>query len=93
MAARLIPTDRRASGYCEFSRDQARVDPGAKIFTLLSYPLVLCTNHSGQRESQRGGHRGRASLRWRSNQNTVPWEPNLEPLSDQLAGPITPIFV
>jgi hypothetical protein len=28
-----IPTDRRASGYGELSRDRARVDPGAKIFT------------------------------------------------------------
>ena len=31
--ARSIPTDRRASGYGELSRDRARVDPGAKIFT------------------------------------------------------------
>jgi hypothetical protein len=46
-AARPIPTDRRASGYGELSRDRARVDPGTKIFTLLSYPLILCTNHSG----------------------------------------------
>jgi hypothetical protein len=40
-AVRLIPTDRRASGYGELSRDRARVDSGAKIFTLLSYPLAL----------------------------------------------------
>jgi hypothetical protein len=32
-AARSIPTDRRASGHGEHSRDRARVDPGAKIFT------------------------------------------------------------
>jgi hypothetical protein len=62
-AARLIPTDRRASGYGELSRDRARVDPGAKIFTLLSYPLVLCTNRSSRRELQRRGRRRRASLR------------------------------
>jgi hypothetical protein len=31
--ARSIPIDRRASGYGELSRDQAQVDPGAKIFT------------------------------------------------------------
>jgi hypothetical protein len=30
---RSIPTDRRASGHGELSRDRARVDPGAKIFT------------------------------------------------------------
>jgi hypothetical protein len=59
-------------GTVKLNRDRARVDLGAEIFTILNYPLVLCTNHSGQRESQRGGHRRRASLRWRSNQNTVP---------------------
>jgi hypothetical protein len=32
-AARSILTDRRASGHCELSRDRARVDLGAKIFT------------------------------------------------------------
>jgi hypothetical protein len=70
--ARFIPTDRQASGYGEPSRDQAPVDPAVKIFTLLSYPLVQCTNRSGRRELQRGGHRRRASLHWRSNPNTVP---------------------
>jgi hypothetical protein len=52
-AARLIPTDRRASGYDELSRDRTRVDSGAKIFTPLSYPLALGTNRSGRRESGR----------------------------------------
>jgi hypothetical protein len=92
-AARPIPTDRRASGYGELSRDRARVDSDAKIFTLLSYPLVLCTNRSGRRESQHRGRQRRTSLCWRSNPNTVPWEPNSEPLSNQLAGSITPIYV
>jgi hypothetical protein len=38
-------------GTVKLIRDRARVDPGARIFTLLSYPFVLCTNHSGRHES------------------------------------------
>jgi hypothetical protein len=50
---RIIPASRNPSGYDELTVDRVRANPSAKIFTPLSYPLVLGTNRSGRRESGR----------------------------------------
>jgi hypothetical protein len=48
---RIIPASRSPCGYGMHNGEQAQTNPIAKIFTPLSYPLALGTNHNGQRES------------------------------------------
>jgi hypothetical protein len=50
---KIIPASRSPCGYGELNSDRARTNPSAKIFTPLSYPHALGTNHSGRRESGR----------------------------------------